>query len=185
MVNYEQKSSTIEAKGSYNIATIRNLLRDAFTPKDLRRFCEDRSLFAPMLSRFPSDLVLEDMIDVVIEYCQKQGLLAELLEAIKIFNPRQYEKYADQVGPPGGGVTRSEEVSPKRLLEAMQSGFGASDFELLCFDLGVSTANLGGQVLSVKMMSLIEWHQQRGTYAKLVEAVLQARPHLYGQLYGE
>ncbi len=42
------------------------------------------------------------MIDTVIEQCGKHDLLPELLTAIQEHNPRQYERYCDQLSAVGG-----------------------------------------------------------------------------------
>ncbi len=81
----------------YNISAIRNLVRDAFTAKELRRFCQDRPVFRPVLTRFGADFSLEDMIDVLLEYCQSRMLFFELLSEIQDWNPRQYERYHYQL----------------------------------------------------------------------------------------
>lgn len=73
---------------AYNIAEIRQLLLVAFTPEELRRFCQDRPLFQPIIIRFSPDHGLDDMVDKVIDYCQTQLLLDELLAAVKQANPR-------------------------------------------------------------------------------------------------
>jgi serine/threonine protein kinase len=92
-----------------------------------------------------------------------------------------------EIGPgPGVGTVLDqsvlENVDPVKLLEAMQSAFDADDFEILSFKLGFDTANLAGRVLRVKMRSLIQKHQQQDIYAKLVQKVLDERPHLRNRL---
>jgi tetratricopeptide (TPR) repeat protein len=87
----------------YNIAVVRNLIRDAFTDDDLRRFCQDRPLFRFILSYFSSRFSFEDMIETVIEQCQTRALLPDLLTAVREHNPRQYHRYSDQLELVGGG----------------------------------------------------------------------------------
>jgi len=82
-----------------NLPAISNLLRDGFAAQDLQRFCRDRSAFSPVLSRFGPNFSQEDMIDVLLEYCQKQLLFVELLSEIRRFNPRQYDRYEPQLAP--------------------------------------------------------------------------------------
>jgi hypothetical protein len=67
---------------------------------------------------------LEDMIDVLLEYCQKRLLLTELLQEIESFNPRQYQRYASRLAPrPVLGLL---DLGPElRLLE--NQGFIAQD----------------------------------------------------------
>jgi formylglycine-generating enzyme required for sulfatase activity len=82
----------------YNLAAVRDLIRDAFTVRDLKRFCQDRPAFRPLLGLFAQNPNLEDMIDAIVEHCEKQVLFAELLAGIQISNPRQYARYHDQLG---------------------------------------------------------------------------------------
>jgi len=81
----------------YDLGAIRSLLRDAFTDKELRRFCQDRAPFRPVLSRFSSGAGLEDMIDVLLDYCHKQLLCGDLLTGAQEHNPRQYERHRAQL----------------------------------------------------------------------------------------
>ena len=74
----------------YNIAAVRNLIRDAFTAGDLQRFCQDHSTFRFILPHFGPGFSFEDMIEVVIEQCQAQAMLPDLLAAIREHNPRQW-----------------------------------------------------------------------------------------------
>jgi hypothetical protein len=77
----------------YKIAVVRHLIKDAFTPETLWRFCQERSIFRPILDNVRNHASLENMADVVIEYCRTQDLFSELLLEISAHNPRQYAKY--------------------------------------------------------------------------------------------
>ena len=77
----------------YNLAAIRSLIRAAFTVRELKRFCQDCRAFRPLLSAFGQTPILEDMIDAIVEYCEKQLLCPELLAEIQAFNARQFERY--------------------------------------------------------------------------------------------
>jgi hypothetical protein len=81
----------------YNIPAVRNLILDAFGPTDLRRFCQDRPLFASLLNTFGPGWGLQEMAFALIEHCQRQLLFSELLSEIRVFNPRQYERYSTQL----------------------------------------------------------------------------------------
>jgi len=92
-------------------AAVRNLVRNAFTDRELRRFCQDHPLFAPNVARFGSGSSLEEMADVLIEYCHMRLLLPELLRGIRDHNPRQYQRYELQsslasadIAPPEAGL---------------------------------------------------------------------------------
>lgn len=77
-------------KHQYNIAAIRNLLTTAFTPEELRRFCQDRPLFRPIIDLFGPKQGLADMVDETITYCEKRSLFDQLLDQIRLQNPVQY-----------------------------------------------------------------------------------------------
>lgn len=79
--------------GEYDIAAIRRLLEAAFTAQSLRRFCLDRPVFRPAANEFGSGHGLADMVDVVIEYCDKRLLFDQLLAQVQKENPRQYERF--------------------------------------------------------------------------------------------
>jgi formylglycine-generating enzyme required for sulfatase activity len=77
----------------YDIATIRQLLLEAFTPEDLRRFCRDHPDFRPVVRRFGPGYGHDDMADEIITYCENYLLFPELLAALKEHNPRQYARF--------------------------------------------------------------------------------------------
>jgi hypothetical protein len=95
----------------YDVAAIRNLIRDAFTDKTLRRFCQDHRKLAGVVTSFPSGSSLEDMIDVLVEHCAKQMLFSDLLSLIREANPRQYRRYEPRLvaqGMPAGTTALPE-----------------------------------------------------------------------------
>jgi tetratricopeptide (TPR) repeat protein len=77
----------------YDLATIRKLLLAAFTAEDLRRFCQDRPLFRPIVAMFGPGHGFKDMVDRVIDYCETHLLWDEFLAAVKEENPRQYARF--------------------------------------------------------------------------------------------
>jgi hypothetical protein len=74
----------------YNIRAVCDLIRAAFTPDDLWRFCRDRPVFAELLNLFEPDSSLERMIDRIYEFCQTRLLFGDLLREIEAHRPRQY-----------------------------------------------------------------------------------------------
>ena len=84
----------------YNVAAICDLIRAAFTPDDLRRFCRDRPAFADLRNFFGPDSGLERMIDHAVEFCQTRRLFADLLREIEAHNPRQYERFRPRLLAP-------------------------------------------------------------------------------------
>jgi hypothetical protein len=78
----------------FRIGAIRKLLVAAFTVAELRRFCQDRPTFRPIVDQFSPGDGLADMVDEVINYCEKQALFDWLLAEVKQVNRRQYERFA-------------------------------------------------------------------------------------------
>jgi hypothetical protein len=84
----------------YSLSAIRGLLLAAFTAETLRRFCQDRPAFRVVVDRFGTGHGLDDMVDEVIDYCETYLRFDELLTAVKLVNPRQYERFAGSLGAP-------------------------------------------------------------------------------------
>lgn len=82
---------------SYDFAEIRELLLAAFTPEELRRFCQDRSLFQPVVYEFGPGQGLDDMVDRVFDYCHTRSLWDKLLAEVEEVNPSQYERFAPRL----------------------------------------------------------------------------------------
>jgi hypothetical protein len=80
------------------IPAIRELLRAAFTAEDLRRFCQDQPALRASLYTFGPNASLEDMIDGIIDYCRTMMLWEQLLDGLARHNPRQYSRFAAQLG---------------------------------------------------------------------------------------
>ncbi|MBN1139668.1 MAG: hypothetical protein JXM73_24055 [Anaerolineae bacterium] len=84
---------------SYSLSAIRELLLAAFTPQELRRFCMYHPPFRPIVDRFGPGYGFDDMVDEVVEYCERNVLLSDLLKAIAKKNPRQYERFCQLSRP--------------------------------------------------------------------------------------
>jgi hypothetical protein len=82
---------------THNVAAIRELLRASFWPQELRRFCQDRAVFRPIVVSFSPAHGLDEMIDHVIDYCEIHLLFDELLAEVKLLNPRQYVRFEHQL----------------------------------------------------------------------------------------
>ena len=85
---------------SYNIAAIRSLLLAAFTAEELRRFCQDRPSFSPILNDLGPNASLQQIGDQLITNCERRILFNELLDGVKEVNPGQYARYASQIVSP-------------------------------------------------------------------------------------
>ncbi len=75
------------------VAAIRGLLEAAFTAEELRRFCRDRPAFRPVVASFGPGQGLDDMVDRVIEYCQKRLEWDALLAGVAEVNRAQYDRF--------------------------------------------------------------------------------------------
>jgi hypothetical protein len=74
-------------------AALRDLMQAAFTAEDLRRFCQERKVFRPLLAQFGPGQGLGGMVDRVIDFCGARLLWAELLTGIAEENPRQFARF--------------------------------------------------------------------------------------------
>ncbi|MCB9099743.1 MAG: formylglycine-generating enzyme family protein [Anaerolineales bacterium] len=75
----------------YNTATIRRLLRAAFSDNELTVFCYDH--FRQVYDKFTGGMDRSSKIQLLIEYCAQFEQFNMLLGLVKEFNPTQYEKY--------------------------------------------------------------------------------------------
>lgn len=103
------------------IAIVRELLMEAFTAEELRRFCQDRPTFRPIVARFGPGHGLDDMTDEVVTYCQKRNLFGDLLAAVKEANPLQVARFEPALRRAGflsGRGARAIESVPSQLTPA-------------------------------------------------------------------
>jgi len=107
-----QETHTDSNSGDYNLPQIGDLLRAAFTPPDLRRFCRNNRDFRFLAERFGPSANLEDMIDVIIEQCSARVLFPEFLEAVRLDNPKQYARFVDRLFLPREQLTKQPVVPP-------------------------------------------------------------------------
>ncbi len=130
-----------------NIATIRQLLLAAFTPEELRRFCEDRPTFRPVVRRFGPGYGHDDMVDEVITYCRTRLLFKELLLEVKDHNPRQYARFEPDLCPPASTppssrnvpdfVHRKDPIAATRIRTAVTLDGYDKDADLTVYEINV------------------------------------------------
>lgn len=82
-----------EGADEYQLAAIRSLLQDAFMTGELRRFCQVRPRFLPLLAYFSPNASQEEMIEIVLDYSRTHLLFPELLDGIREVNLRQFERH--------------------------------------------------------------------------------------------
>lgn len=84
----------------YDLGTVSDLLRAAFTADDLRRlflYTSNPDL-RPVKDEFSSSDGLTAMVEKTIKYCQTRNLLPALLSVVEQANPRQYARFESQLG---------------------------------------------------------------------------------------
>ncbi|MBK8985452.1 MAG: ATP-binding protein [Chloroflexi bacterium] len=83
---------------TYNLATIRQLLTDAFDSEEIKTLAFDR--FHAVQDDFSTGMTKGQMIRAVVEKAEKHGRLPELLAYVQATNPYQYNRYAAQLEAP-------------------------------------------------------------------------------------
>jgi hypothetical protein len=78
--------------GQYSLRAIRKLLTDTFSDEALRTLCYDMPQFRPVYEQFSAGMTKTQMIQLLLEFGERKGLLADLLVAARDESP---EKYAD------------------------------------------------------------------------------------------
>ena len=99
-----------------NIAAVRALLKEAFTPEGLERFCLDHEELRPIAGFSPGQ-DLDDRVAEVIDYCRTHLLWNDLLAAMKEANPRQYARFEPQLHQADPSVALVSQESPAALQE--------------------------------------------------------------------
>lgn len=83
----------------YDIVAIRDLLKAAFTPAELRRlflYTQNPDLHS-LADEISPELGESLMMDQVITFCRRRALLADLLAEVEKARPRQYERFAPRL----------------------------------------------------------------------------------------
>lgn len=79
------------ANRNYHTAAIRKLLFEACTDEELTILCYD--YFRPVHDQFTAGMSRRWKIYLLLDYCEKQGQLDELLNRIQEINPNQYTQF--------------------------------------------------------------------------------------------
>ena len=86
--------------GNPPIGVIRELMTDAFTDAELRRYCEDSPSFRPVISNFGDKFSLADIVGELITFCSNRLLWDDLLAGIKEARPGQYARFESRLYGP-------------------------------------------------------------------------------------
>jgi hypothetical protein len=99
---------------TYNLRNIRKLLTVAFTDDELRQLCYDVSQFRPVYEQFSAGMGKGQMIQHLIEYCERKGLMEELLAVVRDEVPGRYAEFENKLGHgPASGETDSSSALAK------------------------------------------------------------------------
>jgi hypothetical protein len=77
----------------YETKYVFQLLTDAYRPADLLRTCRDSEVLRPICKRVKRDAPMDELADVVIEYCMEHLVLDDLLRIVRVERERQYKRY--------------------------------------------------------------------------------------------
>jgi hypothetical protein len=82
---------------TYNLRNIRKLLTIAFTDQELSNLCYETPEFRPVYEQFTTGMSKDQMIQRLIEYCERKVLMGQLLAIVEDEAPEQYAKFADSL----------------------------------------------------------------------------------------
>ena len=68
---------------AYNLRNIRKLLTTAFTDQELSQLCYEIPEFRPVYEQFTAGMSKDQMIQRLIEYCERKVLMGQLLAIVK------------------------------------------------------------------------------------------------------
>jgi hypothetical protein len=99
---YGADQAQVAASTEPNLQAIFHLLRDSFSPAELRRFCHHRPDLRAAYDLMGPNMGHTELIDILIEHCEKRLCFSELFSEIKKENSGQYERYASHLYGTGG-----------------------------------------------------------------------------------
>jgi serine/threonine protein kinase len=83
--------SPLVVEPKYPMAAIRNLLKAALSDQEFDILCFDH--FKPVYLTFADDMGLDKKIQNLLDYCDRQEQITDLLSRIKEQNPNQYRRF--------------------------------------------------------------------------------------------
>jgi internalin A len=82
-------------RGDSNSGAIRELLNIAFSDEELEIFCYDH--FRPVYEKFSPQMSRSGKTQLLVEFCERQEQIDKLLAHVKQINPKQYDKFSDEL----------------------------------------------------------------------------------------
>ncbi|MEM7114221.1 MAG: hypothetical protein AAF614_17435 [Chloroflexota bacterium] len=104
----------------YNLAAIRQLLKNAFSDVEINAFAFDH--FPKVYENFGSGMGRLHKIQLLLEYCKRQGKLGELLAHVQQHNPYQYSNYLAAIASANGGDAPSSPATSQFIIQITLNG---------------------------------------------------------------
>ena len=93
----------------YNLESIRALLTNGFSEKELRYFCFDHSNFRDVHYQLSESTGISQIAHQLLEHAERKELLGFLLDWAKKQNPAKYEKYKPYCLTPSIPTSKNED----------------------------------------------------------------------------
>ena len=118
---------------SYNMAEVRELLRQALMADDLEALCFDH--FHAVADSFTDGMSRFQRIQRLVEHCEKHVEMEQLLDQVRKINPARYAEYAPRLQDHGRQPVNGVHLSPAALaaMEATYRQRISEQFETLTF----------------------------------------------------
>lgn len=97
---------------TYNLRNIRKLLTAAFSDQELSQLCYETPEFRPVYEQFTAGMSKDQMIQRLIEYCERKVLMKQLLEIVQEEASEQYAQFADSLMVGGKKAESGTSSSP-------------------------------------------------------------------------
>ncbi|MEJ2208165.1 MAG: hypothetical protein P8129_03910 [Anaerolineae bacterium] len=92
-----KRRSVFQRRHGYDLASLRELLRTAFGPRELYRLCQDTPQLRPILDDLDADPSLNEIVDAIIAYCERYALFETLLTEVQARNAAQYTRFESRL----------------------------------------------------------------------------------------
>jgi hypothetical protein len=94
----------------YNLRNVRKMLTTVFSDAELRQLCYDEPEFRPVYEQFAEGMSKDQMIQRLLEFCERKVLMPHLLEIVAVEAPEQYKQYMGAA--PTKSVVTPQPVQP-------------------------------------------------------------------------